>query len=369
MEFQTKAGELANAVRRVSLVVDRKSTMPMLLLLKIEAFDTAVKINGSSLVMSAGARVQATVTAKGAAAVDQQRLLDIVSKLPADKKVTCKLSEDQKLTVKSGSSRYELASMPAEDFPVTPKPDAKQHVEISSTLLTSLFEATEISMLQDDQRAHLSGISFSWGGKHATMVATDGMRLSRYTKKFEAAYEGSVFIPFRAVVAIRKFCESLQSNSTISLATSGAYLHFWNAVAGFACKLIDVKPTDYDKAIPDAAKLSCGFTATRESLVDALSRLRVAFKDASSEGARFFCDKANGRVEITSNNDECSGREAIKAEVKGEGEMVIDVNRVLDFLRVCGAEQVSCRFADKTPTIWAPAKAGSGLLGLIMPIV
>jgi DNA polymerase-3 subunit beta len=368
LAFQTTAGAMCEAVRTASLAVDRKSPLPILLMLRIEAAGTSIKVNGSNLSCNASARFDAlSVTTPGAVAVDQQRLLDVLSRLPGDKKLTCKL-KGQKLGVTCGSSRYEMSALPAADFPTPPKP-AAENLELPSELLGELLSTVQHAALEDDQRAHLSGVALRWGKGAISSVATDSARLALLTRPFDGAGAGHVFVPHRAVGVLRKFCETLGRGSRVHLA-AGEYLHAWGGDSGISCKLLEeIKLPDYDRVAKLGDGATSGFIADRQKLVDALERLRVAAaKDAQSGAVRIYCDKEAGRVDLTSDGSECSGREAAKAEVSGDGETRVGAAQLIDALKAFGAEKARVRFSAEAPVVIEPAVEQPAFLGLVMPM-
>jgi DNA polymerase-3 subunit beta len=367
MEFEAQSEDLVRAVNRASLVVERKVENLLLTNVKIEAYATgSVKIVGSSLIMTAGCRLNAKVAAEGATAVDQQRFLSILSNLPTGKKVKLKLLESG-LQLKCGQSKYELLAANAHEFPNTPKPGKTGTVEASAQLMLDLIRSTESGMLNDDQRAHLSGALFEYDKTKAYMVTTDARRLVKREVKFETKSTDSIFIPYRAVIALRKFCETLAAGSDVSLQATGSYLFFWNDVAGFSCRLIETKRMDYAKAIPPKGQAT--FNVKRGLLIDALTRLKVISEDP----VRMFADKEAGKLEITSSNSSAgAGREMLKAGFVASSkdcEVVLSVSHLLEFLNVVQGDTVTLKLnGKKAPTVVKPVK-DADLLAVFLPLV
>lgn len=229
--FSLPAGEFALAIRRASIATDRKASIPVLLCLKIDAGDHGVKIHGSNLFLHAAVVTPAVVTIQGNFAVDQAQLHGIVSRLPPDKLVKCSVAEAQgQLVLKCGGSKYQLALWDYSAFPAMAKPSKAPPVTLKSNELARLLAAAGVSMLLDDQRAHLSGIELSWGGDGVTAVATDSMRLSKITVPYAGASIGKVFLPYLGALAMQRFCDSLDAKTEVSVLTTGAYVHCWKSV-------------------------------------------------------------------------------------------------------------------------------------------
>lgn len=365
MEMETNAGDLLQAVKRASLVVERKAENQLLTNIKLEGFASTgvIRITGSSLVLNAGCRIDGTVSENAHVCVDQQRLLDIASVLRSGKNVKMKLVKDG-FQIRQGSSRFTLPFFDASEFPKAPKPGKAETISITVDKLLTMIRAVEGAMLNDEQRAHLSGAGFEWDGAKAMMVATDSRRLHKIEAAFETDSSGFVFIPHKALITLRKFCETIEPQSTINLAATETHLFFHNALAGFSCKLIETKKMDYAKVVP--AKSAVKMTMLRSKLVDALSRVKVV----SDDPVRLYADADTGKLEITHTGSDGSAREMFKCDIKGTGETVLSVTHLLDYLgTIATAERVTFRFDGyKAPAVLAPAK-GSGRLAVMMPLV
>lgn len=364
MEFETNTSLLLTAMKRASLVVEKKSENPLLTNVKVESFANTgvIRVTGSSLALNAGCRVEGKVGQTGAVCVDQQRMLDIANALPGNKTAKFKLV-DEGLQIRQSNSRYTLPVLSADEFPKAPKPKPSDAIDITVDLLLGLIRSVEGAMLNDDQRAHLSGALFEWDGEKAIMVATDSRRMYKTESPFKTAGPGMVFIPHKAVVTLRKFCESIEATSTIQLQAGTSYLFFFNAVAGFSCKLIDAKRMDYNAAIPKKSDVK--MKLPRVKLMDALSRLKVISEDP----IRLFADAETGKLELTTTSESGSGRELVKGELQGTGETVLSVAHLLDYLSTLTGDQVTIGFTGvQRPAVVRPAKA-SGRVAIMMPLV
>jgi DNA polymerase III beta subunit len=363
LKFEANTSSLLAALKRASLVVERKAENSLLTNIKVEGFaETGViRVTGSSLVLNAGCRIEGKVEITGAVCVDQQRLLDIASALPANKTVKFQ-TVDAGLQIRQGSSRYTLPMFSAAEFPKAPKPNVKEAIDITVDMLLTLIRGVEGAMLNDDQRAHLSGALFEWDGAKAVMVATDSRRMYKVEAPFETKAPGSIFIPSKAVTTLRKFCESIESQATVQLQAGASYLFFFNALAGFSCRLIDAKRMDYERAIPKKSPVK--MKLLRGKLADALDRLKVISEDP----VRIFADGETGKVEITTVSDSGTGREMLKGEVTGSGETVLSVAHLSDYLGTLHTERIKIRFDGlKSPAVVTPAQ-GSGRLAILMPL-
>jgi DNA polymerase-3 subunit beta len=68
--------------------------------------------------------------------------------------------DEQKLLIKSGRSRFSLATLPAQDFPSLEEDAGAFSLNISQRNLKRLIEKTGFAMAQQDVRYYLTGMLF-----------------------------------------------------------------------------------------------------------------------------------------------------------------------------------------------------------------
>ena len=121
MELKIGAAELARALGRSQGIVEKKSTMPILSHVLLEARKgNVLHVSATDLDLSVSSEHAAEVTKEGALAVPAKHLYEIVRALP-ELQVTLKKSGNNYLEIKSGASEFRIVGLPAEDFPALPK--------------------------------------------------------------------------------------------------------------------------------------------------------------------------------------------------------------------------------------------------------
>ena len=98
--------------------------------------------------------------------------------MPADQTVTL-TSNQNKLTLQGGKSRFTLQTLPADDFPLVQEAaDFGPAFSVPQKTLKDLINQVHFAMAVHDIRYYLNGILFVAEGKSLTLVATDGHRLA-----------------------------------------------------------------------------------------------------------------------------------------------------------------------------------------------
>ena len=172
MKLTAPREALLKPLQAVIGVVERRQTMPILANVLLVAKDGEVAITATDLEVELVATTDAQVETPGEVTVPGRKLLDICRALPDDAEVSVALSGD-KLSVKSGRSKFSLTTLPAAEFPTVEDINAAESVELSQALLGKLLDKTHFAMAQQDVRYYLNGLLLETGKNVLRSVATD----------------------------------------------------------------------------------------------------------------------------------------------------------------------------------------------------
>src|SRR5581483_3316324 len=117
MKLTIERGALLKALGHVQSVVERRNTIPILSNVLIDAADGAVSFVATDMDITIVEKASASVAAAGATTVPAHMLYDIVRKLPEGAQVQVETGAGGQATLRSGRSRFALATLPREDFP------------------------------------------------------------------------------------------------------------------------------------------------------------------------------------------------------------------------------------------------------------
>src|SRR5207237_7142857 len=136
--------------------------------------------------------------------VGARKLIDILRTMPADQTVSLE-SNQNKLILKGGKSRFTLQTLPAEDFPLVQEaPSFGPKFSVPQKTLKDLLNQVSFAMAVHDIRYYLNGILFVAEGKALSLVATDGHRLAYASAMLD------VEVPRQEVILPRKTVLELQ---------------------------------------------------------------------------------------------------------------------------------------------------------------
>lgn len=258
MKATIERATLIRCLSHVQSVVERRNTIPILSNILIEASTGgAVKVMATDLDLQVvETMAAASVESPGATTVSAHLLFDIARKLPDGSQVGLEVA-DNRMTVKAGRSRFQLPTLPKDDFPVIVEGDLPTSFEVPAKVLAELIDRTRFAISTEETRYYLNGIFLHVSDEDTPVMkaaATDGHRLARYTIARPDGAEGmpDVIVPRKAVAELRKLLEeAMDGNVQVDL--SASKIRFTLGGEGgtvLTSKLIDGTFPDYSRVIP-----------------------------------------------------------------------------------------------------------------------
>src|SRR5438046_10671638 len=119
MEFSVTKSTLLNELTTSQGVVERKTTIPILSNLLVEAREGRVTITATDLELSVRSSCEAKVKKEGAGTIPAKKLLELV-RLSPEGEIKCKLLENHWVEIVSDKKKYKMVGMAKEYFPALP---------------------------------------------------------------------------------------------------------------------------------------------------------------------------------------------------------------------------------------------------------
>ena len=252
MKATIERATLLKALSHVQSVVERRNTIPILSNVLLEASeDGGLRLMATDLDIQINETVAATVSQPGATTVSAQTLFDIARKLPEGSQVELHAAEG-KMRVDAGRARFNLSTLPRDDFPVIAEGDLPTKFELPSATLRQIIDKTRFAISTEETRYYLNGIFVHAADDVLKAAATDGHRLARVTVPLPDGAAGmpDVIIPRKCVGELRKLLDEVDGNVELSL--SPTKIRFDLGTAVLTSKLIDGTFPDYNRVIPTA---------------------------------------------------------------------------------------------------------------------
>jgi len=253
MKATIERATLLKGLSHVQSVVERRNTIPILSNVLIEATaDGSLKLMATDLDLQINESVPAAVDTPGATTVSAHTLFDIARKLPEGSQVQLAAAEG-KMTIVAGRARFQLGTLPRDDFPVIAEGELPVQFELPAETLKQIIDKTRFAISTEETRYYLNGIFWHVaddGQPVLKAAATDGHRLARVTLPRPDGAEGmpDIIIPRKCVAELRKLLDEIDGSVGVSLSSSK--IRFDMGQALLTSKLIDGTFPDYSRVIP-----------------------------------------------------------------------------------------------------------------------
>jgi len=341
MKLSAARDVLLKPLQAVIGVVERRQTMPILSNVLLVAKDGELAVTATDLEVELVAQAEVAVADGGEITVSGRKLLDICRALPEGSDIDISVS-GEKLVVRSGRSKFSLATLPAAEFPSVEDIKAGQTIEVKQETLGRLIEKTHFSMAQQDVRYYLNGMLLETGGKFLRAVATDGHRLAMCEADLDAASldEQQVIVPRKGVLELQRL---MSGEGSLNIELGPNHVRIQLEGIRFTSKLIDGRFPEYDRVIPKES--SNELSADRESFKAALQRTAI-LSNEKYRGIRLII-RDSGVVMQAHNPEQEEAEEELEVQYSGEDiEIGFNVNYLLDALGAVSGDEVTLSVLD-----------------------
>ena len=212
MEIIVRKSDLVKELQLVQGIVERKNSIPILSNVLAEAKGGEVRIAATDLDVSLRCGCAAEVKTEGAITLGAKKLYEIVRSLP-ESDVRIKVLPDSWATIECERVNFKMAGLPREDFPSLPEAKAAKGVELPAEMLRDLIARTAFAITAEDARYYLAGALLLLDKDGASMVATDGHRLSYAHRKapLKLSEPQRVLVPRKAIQELARLLETEDS--------------------------------------------------------------------------------------------------------------------------------------------------------------
>ena len=342
MKFNITRNEILPSLQAVCGVIERRQVLPILSNLLIVAEGKKIAFTGTDMEVEMVTTINHPCEDPGEITVPARKFLDICRALPDGSNIEISFKKD-KILVKSGKSRFTLATLPVTEFPSTEVLESSKKITVSQEDFKSLLEDTMFSMAQQDVRYYLNGLLLELGKDNLRAVATDGHRLALKEISVQTGTEETlqIIVPRKGVIELIRLLDGGDENINIEISQN--HIRVSKGDVQFTSKLIDGKFPDYLRVIPKEG--AHPVTTNRETLKQGLVRASI-LSNEKYKGVRLILQK-NQLKAFAHNPEQEEAEEEIEVNYGGEDiEIGFNVTYLLDALSVIKTEQVILNIED-----------------------
>ena len=366
MDFHITKEEVVKSINLTLGVVEKRQTLPILSNVLFEVDESSLKLTATDL----ESEISTTSTISnfksgGKITAPARKLSDLCRLMPDLAEIHFFLDGDN-LKIETESGKYNLSTLPSEDFPVFETEDTQSQINISSQNLKNLITKTSFAMGNQDWRHYLNGLYMMIDDKVITTVATDAHRLAMATSSLNEASSESTsgIVPRKSINEIGKLVGDESENVVIQLGQTSIAANVSGTT--FVSKLIEGKFPDYEQVIPSGE--SSLLVVDRKNFSESLSRVSVLSSE-KYKGVRIITKKNS--LNISANNPEKEqGEENLPCEYQGEEiDIAFNVNYLQEILSTIDSEKIEINFFGSEKSCLITDPNSENLKYVVMPLL
>lgn len=370
MQFDIAKDVLLRGLGRVQGIVERKTTLPILANVLLEAAEGELHLTATDLEVGMKSSYAASVKTPGRVTVAAKKLYEIIKELP-EGDVSIRAKENAWIEIRCGKAIFNIVGLAADEFPFFPQLGREQLIELQGAELKEMIEKTLFSVSTDESKYNLNGIYFKAvqeeGRDLLRLVATDGHRLALIQRSLAALgmdeLSRGVIFPRKGIVELKKLTD--EGPGPILLG-----FHDNNAVAKkdqttVVMRLVDGDFPDYQRVIPKGNEFVA--TIDTDPLLHALRRMAILSSERS-KGVKLHLTR--NVLEISSSNPELGdAREELEIDYQGP-EIAIGFNAryLIDVLNVQNESKITLHLKDNLSPGLVRAERDSDVMAVVMPM-
>ena len=363
--IKTKRDNILMPLQSVCGIVEKRHTLPILSNVLIEKSGDQLTLLATDIEIQIRTHTSGTEgPEKTAVTVGARKLQDILRSLPDSAEISLELS-DKRLQVRSGKSRFNLQTLPAEDYPRMSQAESEQAgFQLTQKQFKRLIGLVQYAMAQQDIRYYLNGLLLIVTGDEIRVVATDGHRLAYANEKLSKSLPRTeVILPRKTVLELSRLLEDNDEELDIRLSQNQAVFRFGDIE--LVSKLIDGKFPDYERVIPQGHNKV--ITVPRTVLLQSLHRAAILTNE-KFRGVRVVLAAGSLKI-ISSNSDQEEAQEELEVSYDAEAlDIGFNVTYLLDVLNNVSNEEVEIRLADANSSALITLPGNDSFKYVVMPM-
>ena len=365
MKFSTDRETLLRALSIVTGVVERRQTLPVLSNLLVVAREDELTLTATDLEVELSVRVRDGVEIErgGRATIPGRKLVDIWRSLPEGARISVEVADQ--VTVRSGKSRFALATLPVDEYPEMAEPESDVKVLVPVDDVRRLLEQTSFAMAQQDVRYFLNGMLFEVTGEYVRTVATDGHRLAMCTCPggAQGVERMQAIVPRKGVNELARLLG--EGDEPLLVALGSNHLRVVQGGYTLVSKLVDGQFPDYERVIPKNGEHYV--TGDRETLRRTLRSTSI-LSNEKYRGVRLSLDGEELTVQAN-NPDQEEAEDVIPVEYDGDPmEIGFNADYLLDILGALSGDSVRMSVSDGNSSALIEGPEEEGALFVVMPM-
>jgi len=367
LALKIKKEDLAKGVGQTSAIAEKRSSMPILSNILLEAEGSELKLTATDMEISFQGSFPAEVAESGRITVPAKKFNEVVRLLNAEE-VSLNEEANFSLHLAAGHFSTQMYGLSPADFPQMPSLENIQYISVDGPILAGVIDKTIFSVAMEETRYNLSGVYIEKveyeGALSLRFVSTDGHRLNM--AGFATADLPNLDLPKGVLISKKGLAELRRladSSEAVELGVSANSLVARTATSVLVMRLLDGRFPDYNMVLPkDNDK---HILAPRKELLEALKRIATMSSD-DYKSVKFQVEAGN--LNISSMTPELGkAEESLAVEYDGPAlEAGFNPRFFIEALSALAGEKIKISLHDAEKPALLTSTEDPGYSGVIM---
>ena len=279
MKFKVKKEKFNDAMANVSRAISKKSTIPALegVLINANKEEGSLRLTGYNLEIGIVQTIDAEVKEEGAIVLSAPLLMQIAKKAPTE---DIEFNVGKKTTkIKSGKADYEIVGMKADDYPDLPELLDTKSITLDAEEFADAVSTTAYCISDNNAKPVYTGALCEFAEKHLTIVAIDGVRMSVRSLYIENDVSDSVVIPKNTLLELVKAQRAYKDEENMELILSKRHCSFKIGDIFIISRILEGDFLNYKTIIPKDFKTTV--TIRKDTIADCVDRLGIVCNETA----------------------------------------------------------------------------------------
>ena len=364
--------DFLSALASLQSVTGKKGTIAILSNVLIETENDSMILTGTDLEIGIKKAIPAEIISPGTITLPCRKLFEIVRESMAEQ-IHLELLDNNWVKITADLTDYNLAGMPAEEFPTFPEYNKENLVSLPCEVIKELIDKTIYSVAQEgESQFNLSGVLVEREIKDGTnsirLVSSDGHRLSLMESQVDIDLSNlnmdrNIIIPRKGIQEIRKFCEGEESID-IGFEEKQAVVKTGDSL--MIIRLMNGEFPDYHNIIQVINKAKY-IEIDRISLINSMKRMNIFTEDRFN--AVQFNIKDNKIILSSQSMDIGSAKDELSIDYNDVPlQLGFNGRYFIDALQVMNSEKVKAYINSEESPCMIQGEDDPGYLSIIMPM-
>ena len=370
MKFTVQQSIFLKALNHCASIAERRTTVPILSHVVLDASqDGQLKLMATDLELSVIESVPVQTAVTGVTTVSVHLIREIVRKFSDKTEIDLYLdSASQQLFIENASARFQLATLPVEDYPSLQNTEFTSTFSIGKKVLLDLMDGTGFAMSTEETRYYLNGIYFHATSENSLRaVATDGHRMAWVQTILPqgAANIPGIIISRKTVNQVTSMLEGLKDEEEVEISLSETLVQFKCHNFVLISRLVDGTFPDYERVIPSDNTKS--MLVAMPEFYSAVDRVSTVATD-KNKWVKLWLDA--GKLRLTVDGNELgSAHEEMPVDYQSEPLSIgFNARYLLDVANRMQEKEAEILFSDEATPIIIREFQNPNALYVVMPM-